>query len=321
MQDQELSEFMETLGLGKNASPSEIEEAHKRLNAFFSCDGDECASIKNLADRISAKVSFSQSSLSKPAFKQSTTSGVNVAAAQPKIAPKEESQKESKSGLYWALGIACVLGIVGINAIIPKRTDDPSPPPVRTHEDPSPTYVEPKPEGPPAYAERYIHSEIASFATSWQSGTGLVDNVNRVIVQGKNAKGTLVNQLIFYSDNGNLRLLKQFIVRRDPTGMIIGVQRFVPGGGSAAEYKDGRNVAPAGDVLQQTTFYKFDSYARLQRVEVDTPFVKNVDGLTFDRSTGSLYVTRDRSPGQFSINANTAWLDKFDLWDEFGQDN
>ncbi len=321
MQDLDTNESLETLGLGKNASPTEIEQAHRGLKAFFSLDGGESASIKNLAEKISAKVSFSHSKLSKPSPAQSTISGVNGKSAQPQITLKEESPKESKSGLFWALGITCVLGIVGINAIIPKRTEDPSPPPTRTHEDPSPTYVESKPEGPPAYAERYIHSDIASFATSWQSGTGLVDNVNRVIVQGKNAKGTLVNQLIFYSDNGNLSLLKQFIVRRDATGMIIGVQRFVPGGGSAAEFKDGRNVAPEGDVLQQTTFYKFDSYGRLERVEVDTPFVKNVDGLTFDRSTGSLYVTRDRSPGEFRINANTAWLDKFDLWDEFGQDN
>ncbi len=316
-----VDEALEILGLGKNPSQAEVDRAKDELLAFFACNESDPHGLKELSKRLSARVSISYEKLAKSEALKSTTSGDNK-KDETKPSSAFVPHKNSKSGLFWFIGIACVLGVIVIGISAPKISTDGNDEPTPKRYEPSREPPEPRvPEGPPEYAQPYIHSDISSFVTSWVSGTKLVDNVNRTVVRGMNSRGTVVNELIFYSDNGTLRLLKQYIVRRDPTGSVIAVQRFVPGGGSAAQFKNGSNVSPSGDVHQQTTFYKFDSYHRLQRVQVDTPFVEGVDGLTFDRGSGSLLVTRDRSPGEFRMNANSAWLDKFDLWDVFGQDN
>ncbi len=312
----EIDEALDLFGLGKDASQVEIDRAKEEMRAFFASQESDPPGLQELSKKLSDKVSHYYEKLPKDALQHATVSGGSESTASKQPSEIKASSANGKGGLLWFLGIVCVLGIVFLS--VPKKhtdnSDDPTPRPQQEQAEPS------TPAGPPDYAQPYIHSGIGEEVSSWQSGTKSVDNVNRTAVQGRNNKGELVNELIFYSDNGNLRLMRQYIVRRHPSGLIISVQRFVPGGGGAAEFKNGSNVAPQGDVHQQTTFYKYDTYGRLLRVQVDTPFIENKDGLTFDRSAGGLYITRDKSPGQLNLDANRSWLTNlYDLWEVFGQ--
>jgi hypothetical protein len=68
------------------------------------------------------------------------------------------------------------------------------------------------------------------------------------------------------------------------------------------ELADQSNVSPVGDVLVQTTIYRY--------------------GLRFTRAGGDVYVERVPAGGQINLGANAQWLNNlFDMWSTFDAPN
>ena len=328
MQEAEAKEARAILGLKEGAGEAEIESVRHQLLAFLNASAGDSEALKALSEKAATRVSSSAATLLQKKSESATTFDTNKTAKETAVVAVA-GKTDKKNGLFWFLGIAACLGIlvVFLNKPEPARNRNSEPYRPRSIELPQgstgqQTLDTPPPSQIPEYAKPFLHADVADRINNWSSGREYFGGTKYVVLKGFDGGGKLVNEIVLYDDNGGPGLVKQFVVRRDDSANVVSVQRFMPSTSSAGVFKDRRNVAENGDVHSQTTFYTFNSSGQLTRAQVDTQFVEGFDGLTFDRSSGSLYVTRDKSPGQLNISGNPSWLNNtFDLWSEFGQTN
>lgn len=307
------SQAYSTLGLAPGASQAEIDNAHKRLVAFWDSDDVKLAGLKDAAwkDIDAARKLLLSSLTSSP---QGTVSGGTTS--------KPVKSPGGKGGGWIWLAVLVLAG--GIILDQQKKKDTPpktivNPPPgPGGQQSPGPTGEQPQqPSGPPTWAEKFIHKELKDDQSLiWSSGNESINAGNYLVVTAKNSQGRLVNRILMYQDGADWREFQQYIVRYGSDQ--IAVQRFKERGGGAPEMKDQSNVSDVGDVLVQTTFYMYSSGA-LDRVVVDTPFVKASRSLVFHRDGGSISV-EEVPGGPIRIAPESAGLNNvYDLFSVFGE--
>lgn len=316
MSEMDKAKALSLLGLAPGASKTQVEGAHKRVRAFWDTDGSGSESLKPLCELMRKEVDSARAIIIQDlATDSSTTSGGKTKE------PEKVSQKKGGSVL-WLVGIA-LAGVVLYQASHRDSAGPSSPviPPTDTYNPPQSQQSQTSSgnDQPPPFVVPFIHADdLSGRATRWTSGWENVNGGQRMVVWGYSANNDPVYKFELYQDGSTWREQRQYEIRYSPDRLQVDVQRFQEQGG-AAVMKNQSNVSSAGDVLVQTTIYKFSPQGKLDTVQVDTPFATAKDGLRISRTGGQPYVERVPQGGSVQVGA---WLNNlFDLWSVFGDPN
>lgn len=320
------------LGLPPGATSSQINNAHKKLVAFFDDDeDDESEALKPLIEPLQRDIDAAYKLLL-----QSTAAGAGgnhkgtISGVKQQQAVEAPGRKNDS--IIWMVAFL-LFGVIFFQMLYkepskqPARIDilDPNPAP---GPGPSPISViqPPAPDKPPDFITPFIHADDEASGSKistvrWTSGWENLDGAQRMVVWAYAANADPVYKFEMYQDGSKWREWRHYIIRYSADRLHVAVQRFQEAG-AVPVFKDQRNVSSSGDVLVQTTTYNFLPSTKLDSVRVDTPFIQNKDGLKFNRDGESIDIERLPSGGSINLQADSRQLNnQYDLWSVFGAPN
>lgn len=318
------------LGLAPGATSSQINNAHKKLVAFFDDDeDDESEALKPLIEPLQRDIDAAYKLLL-----QSTAAGAGTSKASTisgiKQQPTVEAPGRKNDSIIWMVAFL-LFGVIFFQMLYkepmkpPAHQDifDPNPAPAPA---PVSDIQPPAPDKPPEFITPFIHTDDEAngskiSAVRWTSGWESLDGAQRMVVWAYAANADPVYKFEMYQDGSKWREWRHYIIRYSADRLHVAVQRFQEAG-AVPVFKDQRNVSSSGDVLVQTTTYNFLPSTKLDSVRVDTPFIQNKDGLKFNRDSESTDVERLPSGGSINLQTDSRQLDnQYDLWNVFGAPN
>jgi len=295
------------LGLAPGASRSQIDAAYAKLMAFTATEGSQNKSIRGLVAAMRAEFDAAYKMVEESASADSKGTASSISASQ-----SGKISRSTRIFLAWMAGIVIVCGFLySLQHLSPL-----SPAP-----DAALTPQQTEPAQPPDFALPFIHDDLKFRAVRWTSGWESEDAARVMVVWAYTANNDPLFRIELYSSGGHWREQRQYVIRYAADRLQVDVQRFqeqvnVP------VLQDRSNVSTVGDVLVQTTTYKYAPSTKLESVEVHTPFNQAADGMRLHRDKGQLFVERITDGSVVNITSGMKWLnDRFDLWTTFGEPN